>query len=119
MSSAYHSSQPNLSVKFSRVLLSFYALFTCVFAATGAPVLENVVNFSRFPHGSFEASSGLVLNDDGYFWGFSSGGQDTAGLLYRVKTDGTGWEELFSFNGTSGGWGRIFLGSDGHRRQFR
>jgi uncharacterized repeat protein (TIGR03803 family) len=45
--------------------------------------------------------SGLVLGADGGLYGGASGGSSLAGVLYRINTDGTGYQLLHSFTTNS------------------
>jgi prepilin-type processing-associated H-X9-DG protein len=68
-------------------------------------VLEPVID-GAIPQGR------LVLGSDGVCYGFAtSGGQNHAGIIFRVNLDGTGYTILYNFE--YGGAGSLLEGSDG------
>lgn len=68
--------------------------------AVAAPVHELVHSFplpARRPRGH------IVMDAEGWIWGANgSGGNYGQGTIYKMRPDGSGWQEVVSFNGISG-----------------
>lgn len=67
---------------------------------TGA---TNLYTFNSFPLGvGFSPVGGLVLSSNVLYGTTESGGNYYRGTIYAINTDGTGYTNLFGFNGTNG-----------------
>ncbi len=74
--------------------------------------------FSAIGGDGRQPEAGLAFGGDGYLYGVTRfGGGSVNGSLFRIKTDGTGYEKLRAFSGTGGDGGNpvgsLVGGSDG------
>jgi uncharacterized repeat protein (TIGR03803 family) len=85
--------------------------FGTFFRMTSDGTLNTLLLFDRF---SFHPTGGLVMANDGNFYGVSEGGAYDQGTVYRVTPLGA-FTSLFSFDGTNGCYpnGRLLQGGDG------
>jgi uncharacterized repeat protein (TIGR03803 family) len=69
--------------------------------STGAVPVHELVH--SFPTPPAHPSGHLVRDSQGWLWGTTtSGGNYGLGTLYKMRQDGSDWQEMVSFNGTQG-----------------
>lgn len=73
--------------------------------------LHDFDNTSFFQPGSYSGEGGLIT-DGTYLYGLTNrGGLSDMGVIFKIKTDGTGFQKIFDFNGTNGSYpvGRLTM----------
>jgi uncharacterized repeat protein (TIGR03803 family) len=68
---------------------------------TGYRILYNFTNYYR--DGMYPMAP-LTLSGNTLYGTVSQGGMNSAGAVFAINTDGTGFTNLYSFTGTYGGW---------------
>lgn len=97
-------SMPAVALPLSLMTSSAKPVFTNV--SSGLPVakpmpIHELVH--SFPLPPKMPTGHMVVDDEGWLWGTtSSGGRYGMGTLYRMRQDGSLWEEMVSFNGSEG-----------------
>jgi uncharacterized repeat protein (TIGR03803 family) len=93
----------------------FGGIFKILANGGGFTVLHE---FSATGSAGRQPEAGLAFGGDGYLYGVTRfGGGSVNGSLFRIKTDGTGYEKLRAFSGTAGDGGNpvgsLVSGPDG------
>jgi uncharacterized repeat protein (TIGR03803 family) len=63
-----------------------------------------LLDFAGTTNGSYPASMGSLISDGTFLYGITNyGGTNNLGVIFKIKTDGTGYVKLLDFAGTTNG----------------
>lgn len=91
-----------------------YAIFKIKTDGSGFTKLFDFDGANGYSNNSL---NNLIQLDDGYLVGMTQyGGTNDYGVLFKIKTDGTGYTKLIDFNGTNGRYpyANVMLASNGY-----
>ena|SRR6185312_5236478 len=87
-----------------KIYILVVALF-CLGIGVGKAQYNVLLDFNSWhnPQGLIPNGT-LILSGDKFYGVTESGGGDLAGNIFSIDTDGSGYRDLFEFNGTNGQW---------------